>query len=263
MDDQSLSGMRICVQILLRAVHARIHGVGRRRVREEDLCEEGCGGAAGAGCVTEVFLRVGEVTWGETGPYRDWDSDGSVPAGRAGIWSDTDVPGGACKTRGDEHFDHHEVEPDCAGHRCAEADCRALFAANRYHGDDAAAEAGAITGAPCTTAEIAAPGGEGIAGGGIGRRCFCIAAVAGDYGWRRRARSGGGRCKGSGRAVVFLGSAVSDAIVGEAIFAVCAREVSAAGETISAVVCEKRLRARTVPAQGFRAGGAVAAGIWL
>src|SRR6267142_143765 len=97
-----------------------------------------------------------------------------------------------------------------------------------------------------------------IAGGSVG-----FASIAGDYGWRRGARSGGGRCERSGRAVVFLGSAVSDAIVGEAIFAVCAGEVSAAGEAVRAVVLEKRLRAGRLPAQGFRTCSADPPEVWL
>src|SRR6266849_5079805 len=163
--------MRICVQILLRAVYARIHGAGRRRVREEDLREEDSG---------------------------------------------------------------------------------ALVAANRYHGDHTALEAGEIAGAARTASEIAARGGEGIARGGIAGGSVGFASIAGDYGWRRGTRSGGRRCEGSRRAMVFLGSAVSDAVVGEAVLAVCEGEVSAAGETVPAVVFEKRLRAGRLPAQGFR-----------
>src|SRR6266404_3576266 len=49
MDDQPVPWMRVCVQVLLPAIHARIHGIGRRGVREKDFCEEGRGGAAGTG----------------------------------------------------------------------------------------------------------------------------------------------------------------------------------------------------------------------
>src|SRR6266850_3423847 len=108
--------MRICVQVLLRAVYARIYGAGWRRVREEDLREKRCSGAAGAGRVAQVFLFVGKIEWREAGPYCDRDGDGSVPAGRTGVWSDSGVPGGTGETRRDEYIDHHEVEPDCAGH---------------------------------------------------------------------------------------------------------------------------------------------------
>ena len=48
LDGEPLSRMRVRLQILLRAVHARIYGAGRRRFRIEDLREAGCGRAGRA-----------------------------------------------------------------------------------------------------------------------------------------------------------------------------------------------------------------------
>src|SRR5437879_13573296 len=80
MDDQSLSRMRVCLQVLLRAIHARVHGAGRVRVREKDLREEGCGAAAGVGRGAQIFVLVGSIGRGAAGPYCDWHSDGSLSA---------------------------------------------------------------------------------------------------------------------------------------------------------------------------------------
>src|SRR5258708_133441 len=118
------------------------------------------------------------------------------------------------------------------GLRRADEDCRAVLVANRYYGDDDAGEAGAIAGAPRAAAGLAARGGEGIARSGIACRCLRVALGAGDYGWRRRTRSRRGSRERSGSAVVFFGRLVLDAFVGEAVLAVCAGEISAAGEAV-------------------------------
>src|SRR6202040_3555533 len=114
MDDQSLSRMRIWLQVLLRAVHPRIHGAGRVGVREKDLCEEGCRAFAGARYFEQVFVCVGEVGRRKTGSYRHWDGDGPVSTGGAGTRGDASVPRGIGETRRVEHFYYNEVESDRA-----------------------------------------------------------------------------------------------------------------------------------------------------
>jgi len=258
MDDQSVPRVRVRVQILLCAVHARIHGTGRRGIREKDFCEKRCRAAAGLRYFAQIFVCFGEVRGNAAGAHRDRDGDGPVSACGTRIRGDAGVPGGVGEAGRFEYFDHHEVESNCARHRCAEKDCGAFHAANQYYSDDAATEAGALAGAARSAAGRSTRGGEGVARGRIGCGGVGVAAVAGHNGWRGRTRSGGGGGERSGCAMVFLGSVVFDAIVGEAILAVCAGEVSAAGETVRPVVRAERLRAGRIPPCGQRAGGAVA-----
>src|SRR5260370_4839069 len=139
------------------------------------------------------------------------------------------------------------MEADCAGDRRAEEGGGGVFIANRHYGDDDAGEAGAIAGATRAAAGPTARGGEGIARSGIACRCLRVAVGAGDYGWRRRARIRRGSRERSGRAVGLLRSAIADAFIGETVLAVCAGEISASGEAVSASVVEKSRRAGRVP----------------
>ncbi len=99
MDDQSIPRLRICVQILLCAVHARIYGAGWLGIREKDFRETRRSAAARAGHA-EIFVRVEKLGRSLPGAHRDWDRDRSLPTGGAGIRSDAGVPGGIGETRG-------------------------------------------------------------------------------------------------------------------------------------------------------------------
>src|SRR5260370_11271957 len=211
----------------------------------------------------QIFVCVGAVGRRKAGPYRHWDGDGSVPAGGTGTRCDSGVPRGTCEARRSEHFDYHQIESDCARRRRADEDCRAVLVANRHYGDDDADEAGAIVGATRAAAGSAARGGKGIARSGIACRRLRVAVGAGDYGWRRRARSRRGSRERSGRAVVFLGSAIPDAVVGETVPAVCAREISPSGGAVRAMVREEWIRSGRVPAQGFGTRGANPGEVWI
>src|SRR5258708_1723791 len=230
MDDQSLSRVRVWLQVLLCAVHARVHGAGWVRIREKDLCEEGCGATIGLGCSAQIFIRVRGVWRSATRPHCDWYGDGPLPARRTRIWRDAGVPGGIGETRGDEHFDHHEIESDRARHRRAATYLRALGPGDRYHGDDDAVEASAAAGAAGAATEPATRGGEAVARGGAFGGSVGVAADPRDHGSRWGSGSSGRGCEGSRSSMVFFGSAVPDAVLGKAVLAVCAGEISAAGK---------------------------------
>ena len=138
-----------------------------------------------------------------------------------------------------EHFDYYEIEPDCAGPGYLEGDCGEVCADSEHYCDNAEAAAGKTAGAAGAAAGFAIGGGEGIASGGIACGRFGFAAASGNYGcgWRV-----GGRCRGSegsGRRVVLVWRAVSDARLRAAVFAAGGGEISEAGEAIPGVVREK------------------------
>src|SRR5260221_14204958 len=103
MDDQPLPWLRVCLQILLCAVHARIHGAGRGRCREKDFCEKGCGGAAGAGSGGGV-VWIAEVPGGLTGRNSHWEGNRPISAGGTGGPGGAGGPGGKGETRGAWRF---------------------------------------------------------------------------------------------------------------------------------------------------------------
>ena len=63
--------------------------------------------------------------------------------------------------------------------------------------------------------------------------------------------------------MVLFGRTVLDAVVGEVVPAICAGKVSAAGETVRAVVREERVCTRGVPQEGFGKSGADSTKAWL
>src|SRR3989440_190350 len=113
------------------------------------------------------------------------------------------------------------------------------------------------------TAGFAAGGGKAIARGRAVRRRVRFTADPWNYRprWRLGSRSRGG--SGSRRPVVLFRRVVLDAFFGEAVSAICAREVSTPGEAIRTVVCEKWLRSGRVPAQSLGARGANPRKIWI
>ena len=56
LDDQSISRLRIRLPLLLRPLHARVHGAGRRRIRAQDFCEKRCSPAAGLRRRSQIFV---------------------------------------------------------------------------------------------------------------------------------------------------------------------------------------------------------------
>src|SRR5712671_6221861 len=195
--------MRICMQVLLCTVHARIYGVGWLGIREEDFCEEGCGGTAGAGHA-EIFVRVKELWRRVPGSYCDWDGDRPLPAGGAGIWSDARVPGGVGEARRTQHFVDYEVEPDCARLRFVQENRGTIGDFAEYYDHDAAASAGTAAGAASATAGFTVGGGEAAAGSGTGRGRVGLSADTGNDGSRwGTGRTGRRREKSWGAMVLF------------------------------------------------------------
>src|SRR6266700_3943710 len=160
MDDQSVPRLRVCVQILLCAVHARIHGTGRRGVREKDFCEEGRGAAAAGRGLKKILLYVGTFGRDGGGTYRDRDGDRSLSARRAGVWRDAGLFGGIGEARRVERFVDHQVEPDRARYRCAETHRGAVGPGHRYYDYNSAAAIGALAGASSAPAGFAPGRGE-------------------------------------------------------------------------------------------------------
>src|SRR6266566_4904048 len=160
MDDQSVPRLRVCVQILLCAVHARIHGTGRRGVREKDFCEEGRGAAAAGRGLKEIFLCVGTFGRDGGGTYRDRNGDRPVSTRGAGVWRNAGVSGGIGEARRVERFVDHQVEPDCARYRCAEAHRGKVGPGDRYYDYDSAAAIGALAGASSAPTGFAPGRGE-------------------------------------------------------------------------------------------------------
>jgi len=103
--------------------------------------------------------------------------------------------------------------------RCADEDCGAVLVTDRYHGDDDAAEAGAIAGATRARPDLRIAAVKelheaGLAVGVSHRRwCRGLRMEKASSKQSRPQRK-------SGRAVVFLGSAVFDAVIGETVPAV-------------------------------------------
>src|SRR5262249_11905881 len=122
-DDQSLWRMRVRVQVLLRAVYTRIHGIGCVGIREAHLCKTGSVCLFAAGDCTEVFVRIGDGRWGGAGTYCHRDGDGSIPAGRTGVWRYARVFGRTSEERRLEHIDNDQVESGAARFGFAKADC--------------------------------------------------------------------------------------------------------------------------------------------
>src|ERR1700732_699043 len=101
--------MRVRLQVLLRAVYARIYGAGRRRIREKDFREAKRRGASGAGSIAEVFVPTAGGGGWAPGAYRDRHGYGPVSAGGTGIWRYAGLPGGIGEARGVERFRDHQV----------------------------------------------------------------------------------------------------------------------------------------------------------
>src|SRR5712671_3591438 len=254
MDDQSLSGLRVCLHVLLRALYPRIYGARRRGIRKENFREKRRRGAAGSG-PAQVFVCVEKLGRSVPGAHCDWHSDGSVPAGGAGVWRDACMPRGARKARRAERFVDYKIEPDCAGHRSVQEDRGALGTVAEHHDHHAAAATGALARAASATSRLAAGGRAAIARGRAGDRGVSLPLDSGND--RSRGRTGG-RCGGGeegGGDVVLLKRVVPDALFSETVFAVCAREISEVGEAIRALVREKRICAVRVPQANVAAGG--------
>jgi hypothetical protein len=114
---------------------------------------------------------------------------------------------------------------------------------------------GSIAGAAGAPAGSADRRDSTVEGGRVARWSFGFAPDSGNH--RSRRRFGGGRRGGKrGRGgMVFLRRAVSDAVFGEAIFAVHSREVSEARATVRTVLFEECVSARGIPAKDCRTRG--------
>ena len=137
-DDQSLSRLRICLQVLLCALHPRVHGNARRRgLRAQDLCEA-AGGVAVAPGVEEGQARRVDL-------HRHRNR--SLSAGGKALRSDARHSGRAGATSRAGDWDCHQVGPGWARRGFAEARRRTQFPVRESDGHHAEREAGAHSGA--------------------------------------------------------------------------------------------------------------------
>ncbi len=110
LDGEPVPRMRIWLQVLLCALHARVHGARRRRIRNQDLCEAG----RRAACRTRPRMRadLGRA-------HRHRNRDRSLPASGEGIWRHARDSGADGRARGAQPFHHDEVESGAARYRPA------------------------------------------------------------------------------------------------------------------------------------------------
>ena len=256
MDHQSLSRLRVWLQILLRALHPRIHGNRWPRIRAEDFREARRGGAPCTRCFPEVFLRVKGQRVHAIRTHCHWHGDRSLPARRERIPRHPRLPGRARPPRRIERFGDHEVQPDRQGYRHSEGDCREIRALSEYYRDHIKTSPGSLAGATRSAPGFALGCRERVARGGTKCGRVCLAPAAGAYRWRGRTRTSRRRCQGSRRAVVLLRRPVSDARFRKDIPALHLRKISAPGQAIWTVVRQERLRPGRLPEKSVRTSAA-------